>query len=567
VAGVVYPVVQLWDVRAGKVVRTLYGHTDFIHGIAFSPDGEVLATGGYDSQVRLWRVADGQSLGVLRGHDGRVDAVAFSGNTRLASAGADGRVCLWDVPSGKLARTIAAHSGPVTGVAYRPGRAGQFATVGMDGVLRVWDESAAEPVRELFGHPGPALCLSFTADGARLASGGFDRVVRVWDPDSGRQVVALRGHGDMIWSVEFTRDGTDTLASTGFDATVRLWRAAPGPGGTRAPAVPLPPDTAPPPPPRWTNAVAFAPGGAVYAASDWDGRVTLHDAGSRAVVRELVRDPQTGRAHAGPTWRVAWSRDGRRLATASWDRTVRVWSADTGELIRTIPAGVGGHAVAFSPDGARVAIGTIDGKVQVWDAATGDTPVREFERDTPYLTYAVAWSPDGRWVAAGGYTPGVYVWDADTGRRVATLGARTFFDRLRAGDPPDKYTASVHDIAFSPDPERPALATASWDKKVLIWPGPTAPGQKWSDRPVVTAGHVDYATAVAFSPDGSRLASVGLDRRVRFWDCSTGRAVSPPLSTTGPAWGVSWSSGPRPQLLVANWYRWEGVNGLPAPPK
>jgi len=268
-------------------------------------------------------------------------------------------------------------------------------------------------------------------------------------------------------------------------------------------------------------ATRFSPDGtrvAVAVTSPSLGRVVVWDATTGRVAVQLT-------GHAGPVINLAFSPDGRRIASASHDRTARVWDAMTGREIRNLGTQADRvNGVDFSPDGARVATGCRDGTVKLWDAATG------LEQTTLHghrgSVVGVAFSPDGRRLAtAGGRRadqsegpPGeVRVWDLTTLREEVNLPGLTGF---------------VYGVAFSPDGR--SLATAGEDRIVRVWEVATG-----RER-LALRGHHNDIGRVTFRPDGRYLASCGEDRTVRVWD------LMPPTHPFGrvPAGEVAGASGP-----------------------
>ncbi|MGH3909952.1 MAG: NACHT and WD repeat domain-containing protein, partial [Pseudonocardiaceae bacterium] len=251
------------------------------------------------------------------------------------------------------------------------------------------------------------------------------------------------------------------------------------------------------------SAVAFSPDGRWLASAGGDQTVRLWD----PFTGQAVGNPLTG--HTDHVSAVAFSPDSRLLASASDDQTVRLWDPLTGK-----PVGnpLTGHtdwvsAVAFSPDGRLLASAGSDQTVRLWDPLTGQAVGNPLTGHTGPVS-AVAFSPDGRWLASAGDGP-VRLWDPLTGKPV--------------GNPLTGHTGPVSAVAFSPDGRW--LASAGSDQTVRLW-------DPFTGKPVGNplTGHTDWVSGVAFSPDGRWLASAGYDGTVRLWDPLTGQAVGNPLT-------------------------------------
>jgi len=204
-----------------KLRRTLIGHSHWIFSVAWSPDGQTLVSGSADGTIRLWHAATGKLRRTLEGHSGAVRSLAWSPDGRmLASGSEDMTICLWDAATGELHEMLTAHT-DVNSVAWSPdGR--MLASGSSDQTVRLWDAETGKLRRTLQGHSGSVNSVAWSPDGRTLASGSFDYTIRLWDAETGRQAGVLEGHMREVIRVSFSADGI-LLASKSLDLTVRLW--------------------------------------------------------------------------------------------------------------------------------------------------------------------------------------------------------------------------------------------------------------------------------------------------------------------------------------------------------
>jgi WD40 repeat protein len=222
-SGSVDSTIKLWNVKTGNLLQTLEGHSYSVNSVAYSPDGQTLASGSEDNTIKLWNVKTGKLLQTLEGHSYSVNSVAYSpdGQT-LASGSVDSTIKLWNVKTGNLLQTLEGHSSWVNSVTYSPD--GQTLASGSeDNTIKLWNVKTGKLLQTLEGHSKSVYSVAYSPDGQTLASGSGDDTIKLWNVPTGNLLQTLTGHYILVWSVAYSPDG-QTLASGSSDKTIKIWR-------------------------------------------------------------------------------------------------------------------------------------------------------------------------------------------------------------------------------------------------------------------------------------------------------------------------------------------------------
>jgi WD40 repeat protein len=509
--------ILLVDVATGRVNGTLEGAAGWVGYIAFSPDGTRLVASAKGS-LHVWDVAARRQLYHVPGRHGeRQHAAAFSPDGRLLAATYGDGVKLWEAVTGREVTALRGHNGMVYALAWSP-EGGILASAGSDLTVRLWDTASGQQYRVFRGHAAPVLSVAYHPDGRRLVSGDADGVLKVWNTTQDQQTRAL-AKGTHTSALVYSPDSDVLLAAVvppsneglvhGWDVTTgRLRVNFPTRVAGRT---------------EWPlQYVTLGPGGRLYAGpAEADATVVrIWDVASGREVADLP-------GHRARVRTLAFSPDGRRLASAAWDRDwhhageLIVWDVgDLGagaSLLARLPCLSPVQCLAFAPHGGTLAAG---------DVGTCSPETNAFKDGCLSVWHVRSAGLLRRWIA---------------------------------------HSGTVQCVAFAPDGTRLASAGRGDHERVRIWD--EASGQLLHDVPAPL-----MTTGLTFSPAGTRLAAVGYEGVVLLWDVATGQDVlalrppGPQVSEGAATDGQVVFSPDGTRLAVNVWTTWIHIwDGRPLP--
>jgi WD40 repeat protein/serine/threonine protein kinase len=500
--------VWIYDVSTMDLVSFIETK-NYVLSVAFSPDNAFLATteDSYRGSLHVWRLSDMELVSSIEMEYGEVGIdIDFSPDGQILAVGVEtGMVYLWKVDNGKLLETMEGHLESVSGLAFSPDGL-TLASSSADGTIRVWQVPDGEELQKLAGGVGMVSDVAFSPDGKVLAASGEDGAVQLWDVAEGTLVNAFEDNDDIGSSVAFSADGSLVAAGT-ENGAVWVWQVSDGKvlhtfeNHTGA-----------------VLDVSFLPVGGALLSTSLDGTIRLWGLADGSEIQSMG-------GYLG-AMDLAFSYNERFLYAKLGEYEGSIAVIKTADGMPESGLGTYDGRVAFSSDGLIVAFEIDYGEVEVWDLSD-EVLIRKFDVNS-YID-CMALSGDGG-ILAIGVDQTMSLWQISDGALLAELVEDV-------GD-------SIDAMAFSPDGTYLAASPYSDQNVIHLW--------RVSDGVLVhtLSGHELSVTDLAFSSDGTLLASVSFDASVLLWQVSDGTLLYA-LDTDSYESKYSVTFSPDGQLVVA----------------
>lgn len=525
--------IRLWDVTSGALIRTLIGHVDAVYYIVFSPDGKRMATGDNSHMVKLWDVVSGKELFTLTKDNGYLNSLAFSPDGKLLASGSEyNGIDIWNSLSGEKVSSPNnnADDDGVNTIDFSPD--GKILASGDDGhMIKFWDVSSWKEIKRITGAEDEYISsIKFSPDGKTLASAS-GKIIRQWDVSSGKEIRALSGHTDDIDYLTYSTDGK--LLTSSRDKTIRLW----DPLSSKIIRT-------------FENdyisvsSFAFSLDNKILAVIDNNDNnplrslyfIRLLDVSTGNEIRIIGKEEELYSAdsisfyantiEAGLsnkkyiTWNLNFGDDASDLTGNVSDKSMgdhsEIKQNELNTLINKIDKA---SIIALSPEKNILASvcsynrrDVSSDTIKLWDVSSGKE-IRSLTGHTNFVKF-LTFSPDGKMLASGSYDDTIKLWDVPSGKAMRSLNVN--------------LSIFAH-IAFSPDGKLLAYNESIEDRIILF---DVDSGNKIK----TLTGHADNVFSIIFSPDGKLLASGSLDNTIKLWDVSSGIEIK---TLTGHAGGIS----------------------------
>ncbi len=406
----------VWDTISGQLLNTLNGHLDWIWSIDISTDGNTLISAGEDRTIRVWDLRMGVCQTILHAHQDRIWSISLAPDGRhLVSGSEDRKISIWDLQQGKCVKTIGGYGNGIKSICFVPQHS-WLASCHRDGGIRLWNWQNLTCVHTLQGHLDAVLTIAVSPDGRYLASGSLDRTIRIWDLHdlTCRHVMLDRRKStkdpkiDGSCALVFSSDSHKLIVGD-YRADLQIWDVASGKLDRTFDGHP-----------NRIQSVALCHIHQTIATA-CEHKIRIWDLTTGECLHEIV-------AHSQPVLTVAFSADGRYLASGGMDKTVKIWDTTNWE---PLPTEIVHHSlilsVAFSPvpiaatsaSDYQLIVGSGDRLIKRWQIATSECLQTYAEHQN--WVWSIAYSPDGSKIVSAGEDETIKIWDVDRGHSLHTL--------------------------------------------------------------------------------------------------------------------------------------------------
>ncbi len=559
IAYIGYTAATIWDANNGELLNVMK-HKEYVRAMCWSPDGTKIATTSTDSTAKIWDANSGTILHILKGSTHHVKQIAWSPDgTKITYIGS-ATATIWDANTGELLHTLTGHTTFINQIIWSPDSR-KVATASNDKTAKIWDANSGALLKSLESHTDWVNSISWNNDGSMLATASDDKTCKIWDANSGTILHTLKGYTYNVEQIAWSPDGSKVVAAN-YDKSVKIWDAKTGKMILNITEQV-----------SGVAHVSWSPDGSKVATSGgtscniWDASSgqffkTLEGvigySGGVYQCRNICWNPNgtklASNGNSGKIWNadngqllvnfkkhqkavehISWSPDGSQLATASYDKTVKIWDAESGALKYNLRHSDLMLYSSWSPDGSKLATSGFYAPPRIWNATNG-TVIHILRGIDYYVIYSIYWSPDGSKVAAvAGRT--CAIWDANSGVLLHTFSIKqTTYEPEPSWSPDSQKLAidkSIWDLesgnlirtlnapilhsSWSPDGSK--IATANLDSTGKIWDAE-------SGTLIHTLeGHTGYVSRIRWSPDGSKLATLSFDKTAKIWNASNGEIL------------------------------------------
>jgi len=483
--------IDIWDLsitQQSQIIR----HSSVVNSISFSPDGRLLAGGCEDSTIQIWDVSNGQILQSMKDNNGQIMSIDFSSNSKLITSGNNyGQAKLWNIEKAQLLNTYTIHDfsnekyysyNPAIYVSFSP----NDKLLGTTGANKIttWFTKTAKPFKT-FRNSSSSSSISFSPDGKYLAIGGNE--IKIFDIEINRINRIIKEHNHEIKSIAFSPN-KKWLAVVDRNC-VHIWDLR---NNSLLYTLMVNAST-----------VTYSPNSKRLTIGTVDGKIQIYTASKGNLLRKIyVRKHERSYSYyESKILSIAYSPNGKLLASTTLDSSVIIWDSNSGKLLQTLK----GHqsevnTLAWSPNSNWVASGSKNGNIKLWEVSTGQLVHTMKSKDGQLRT--INYSPDGKILSSASSNGSIILWD---------LSGFESLSKFKG------HKSEINSMAFSSDGK--ILATCGSDFDIKLW------DMEKKQLIRTLQGHSGDVNDIVFTPNGRMLASASDDKSIKLWNISSGEIL------------------------------------------